>query len=97
MKRPRITPDKWEHRGYRVFRKNSYEIAYISQQGAHHEWDANGKAIASLPDLLEALEFYANQENWKVQHSGIGEFPSEAESDGGSQAIAALTKAGYTF
>lgn len=46
-----------------------------------------------LPKVVEALKFYANEENWKVQYSGIGEFPSEAESDGGEKARAALANA----
>lgn len=40
--------------------------------------------------LREALEFYANRENWKEQETGIGMAPSEAEDDYGSKARAAL-------
>ena len=91
MKKPNITPGEWEHRGHRAFRKGSYEIAWIAQQGPMQEWEANGRAIAAVPDLLDALE--------KLLVCPDLQFDAmEPESlEAMAAARAALTKAGYTF
>lgn len=50
-------------------------------------------STASAPDLLKALQFYANPENWKEADTGIGPMPSEVDSDFGSIAQEAIRKA----
>ena len=54
--RAQFTPGPWEHKGYRVYRKGSYAVAWIEQQGPHSEWQANGKIIAAAPAMYEALQ-----------------------------------------
>jgi hypothetical protein len=51
------------------------------------------RLAASAPDLLKALQFYANPENWKEADTGIGPMPSEVDSDFGSIAQEAIRKA----
>ena len=50
------TPGPWEHRGNRVYRKDSYEVAWIAGQGPHSEWQANAHLIAAAPAMYEALK-----------------------------------------
>jgi hypothetical protein len=50
------TPGPWEHRGNRVYRKDSYEVAWIAGQGPHSEWQANAQLIAAAPAMYEALQ-----------------------------------------
>jgi hypothetical protein len=38
--------------------------------------------IAAAPQLLAALRFYANPENWKEIETGIGMFPADAHDYG---------------
>ena len=45
-----------------------------------------------IRQLLDALRFYAAPENWAEQESGIGMLPSDADSDCGTIARAALEK-----
>lgn len=45
----------------------------------------------TVPELVAALEFYANPENWREQETGIGMSPAEAH-DYGARAEEALTK-----
>jgi hypothetical protein len=52
--------------------------------------DVVWEAAALIKDLVAALRFYAAQDNWKEQETGIGMHPSDAERDGGSRARAAL-------
>ena len=54
---------------------------------------ANADLISAAPDLLDALKFYADPENWKEQESGIGMYPGEADMDCGGRARAAIAKA----
>ena len=51
----------------------------------------NAVLIAAAPDMLAALQFYANPENWKEQETGIGMYPGEAV-DYGQRARQALAK-----
>lgn len=46
--------------------------------------------------LIEALEFYANKDNWQAVETGIGMSPSDAEMDCGARArgVLEILKAG---
>ncbi len=46
--------------------------------------------MSSTNKMLEALQFYANADNWKEQETGIGMTPSDAEMDGGRAAREAI-------
>lgn len=56
MNNTQHTPGPWEHKGNRVYRKDSYEVAWIAGQGPHSEWQANATLIAAAPAMYEALK-----------------------------------------
>ncbi len=75
-----FTPGPWEHKGNRVYRKDSYEVAWIAGQGPHSEWQANATLIAAAPAMYEALKGCLRvTEAWK----------SQAEMDGDTVEIEA--------
>ena len=90
---PQITPGDWHAEGENVLSSKCEEIATCTPVFIFGEEKANVQAIAALPDLLKALEFYANPETW-IQRDGK---PSASQLQGNSPALAALTKAGYTI
>ena len=60
------------------------------------EVEANARLIAAAPDLLKALQFYANESNWEKSEPQFAcdcPGPSTAENDGGALAMAAIRKA----
>lgn len=69
---------------------------FTSETIATVDNDANAafivRAVNSYDALVEALEFYANRDNWKDEESGIGTHPGEA-IDYGATARAALAAA----
>lgn len=69
-----FTPGPWEHRGNRVYRKDSYEVAWIAGDGPHSEWQANGKLIAAAPAMYEAGEPFVQGDNLiEVTDNGAGD------------------------
>lgn len=59
---------------------------------------ADIRLVCAAPDLLEALQFYANPENWAKYRSGTrhrlgGELPGIAEAERGEIAREAIRKA----
>jgi hypothetical protein len=40
--------------------------------------EATVEQLRALPDLVKALEFYANADNWKEGETGIGMVPGDA-------------------
>jgi len=62
-------------------------MVQIGQETIHRISCAEAQFLATSKQMAEALEFYANEENWS---RGI------MESDGGSMATSALLAAGYT-
>jgi len=101
MKRPNITPGPWNDSGYEdktqriIIESEEHQIASVFMPSDYVRRNSNAKAIAAVPRLLEALEFYANPENWKEQETGIGMYDGDA-IDYGSSARKALLAAGYT-
>lgn len=51
------------------------------------------QAVNAFPDLVAALKFYANPENWKVQENGFRVKQAKTLLDEGTMARAALIKA----
>ncbi|MCK4830662.1 hypothetical protein KA005_83890 [bacterium] len=89
----------------RELRDKSYDSGWISgkiEAGGSYDADAQANCIAQrnellveldirITTLLDALKFYADRENWKVNKSMI--YPSEISADGGSIARQALALA----
>ena len=69
-------------------------VAVLTYPNASARADGIGDArlIAAAPELLAALEFYANAERWKDVDTGIGAQPGDA-IDYGATARAAIAKA----
>ena len=78
--------NKWGSRGL--------EPAIISGtvEGLVSVDDADARLIAAAPDLLAALQFYANADSWRDVDTGIGLYPGDA-IDYGATARAAIAKA----
>jgi hypothetical protein len=53
---------------------------------------ATADLFAASLEMLAALKFYANSDNWKEQETGIGMAPSDAEMDSGNLARAVIAK-----
>lgn len=66
-KHAQFTPGPWEHKGNRVYRKDSYEVAWIAGQGPHSEWQANATLIAAAPAMYEALRQLVHVEQLRKQ------------------------------
>jgi len=95
MKAPNITLGKWLKNGLVVSGPIGHRIADCNTATGKSDSEkaAIARAIAAVPDLLEALEML-------IKDSGRS--PDELDSDISSHkpliaAFAALTKAGYTF
>ena len=109
MKKPNITPGPWRilddyhasfHNEFTPRIEDVWEIGNREEGStpAYATSEANGKAIAAVPDLLAALEqclpdWHADDNGTLANGRSAGEI-----SVGDMRAIkAALTKAGYTF
>lgn len=93
MTRPNITPGPWtlrqESHPYKesiATARGDYLLAYVFS--ARNASNANAKAIAAIPDLLDALE--------ELVSLGSLELPNKRDA-ALLKATAALTKAGYQF
>ena len=80
-----FTPGPWEHKGNRVYRKDSYEVAWIAGQGPHSEWQANATLIAAAPAMYGALQSILEFYEWSNSNG--------AEQAAYDKAMAALAQA----
>ena len=97
MTRPNITPGEWNFTKGVIpaingsIRGHAVTVAKTIY-GSHDEALANARAIAALPQLLEALESFANT----CEHGNPMQFVQKIGADC-IKAKAALALAGYTF
>lgn len=91
MKRPNITPGKWNKNSFTVSGPIGDRIAdcNASTGKSDAEKEANARAVAALPDLLAALEH---------MHTLLNSPPPNKPGGVSREKIkSALIKAGYTF
>lgn len=94
------TPGPWtyDEESNEVYRLDSagHVEACLCEIRGEPNWRDNARLIAAAPDLLKALQFYANESNWEKSEPQfacdcLG--PSPAENDGGAMAMVAIRKA----
>jgi hypothetical protein len=67
-------------------------VQTLRKYGLNSTADEVAEVYRQRDELMTALKFYADPSNWKEGESGIGTFPSVAESDGGESARSLLTR-----